>query len=336
MSAKDFRTWHATVLMSAVLARSEVPATKRARDKTIRAGYVEVSEALGNTPAVCKTSYVDRGGRPFFPGGTTIALRRGSARRFDALRLRGGHRPAPDRGGLDAAATEATVQSRQAREIGYSWSQRRLRGAQPVVNAFSRRYRGTSQSRAQARVTTESWCRRAVLHYSIAVTRFRAGLPAAGAPTRRVPRSLGGLARLVSASWGQHQGSGARRARPHVAGPVGGGQSSSTLRTSCGRAAPSSPRRGRQPRSVGGAASSSSRSEQRRVPLSGHVAISARRASRRAPAASPSGPGERAETVGGPRRALLQPRDHSPRVRTAPSTGRQPAQLAQPVGGGPV
>lgn len=74
MSAKDFRTWHATVLMSAVLARAGVPAAKRARDKTIRAGYVEVSEALGNTPAVCKTSYVDPRVVDLYHGGTTIAL----------------------------------------------------------------------------------------------------------------------------------------------------------------------------------------------------------------------------------------------------------------------
>lgn len=74
MSAKDFRTWHATVLMAAVLARDSVPATKRGRDRTIRSGYVEVSEALGNTPAVCKTNYVDPRVVDLYHGGTTIAL----------------------------------------------------------------------------------------------------------------------------------------------------------------------------------------------------------------------------------------------------------------------
>ena len=28
-------------------------------DRAVRSGYVEVSEALGNTPPVCKASYVD-------------------------------------------------------------------------------------------------------------------------------------------------------------------------------------------------------------------------------------------------------------------------------------
>lgn len=46
----------------------------RTRDKTVRSGYVEVSEALGNTPAVCKTSYADPRVVDLFHGGTTIAL----------------------------------------------------------------------------------------------------------------------------------------------------------------------------------------------------------------------------------------------------------------------
>jgi DNA topoisomerase IB len=74
MSAKDFRTWHATVLMAAVLAGSAVPASKRGRDRAVRAGYVEVSEALGNTPAVCKASYVDPRVVDLYQDGTVIAL----------------------------------------------------------------------------------------------------------------------------------------------------------------------------------------------------------------------------------------------------------------------
>jgi DNA topoisomerase-1 len=74
MSAKDFRTWHATVLMAAVLARSGRPSSRRRRDRAVRAGYVEVSEALGNTPAVCKSSYVDPRVVDLFHGGTTITL----------------------------------------------------------------------------------------------------------------------------------------------------------------------------------------------------------------------------------------------------------------------
>ena len=74
MSAKDFRTWHATVLMAAVLAREPVPAGRRGRDRAVRSGYVEVSEALGNTPAVCKASYVDPRVVDLYQDGTVIAL----------------------------------------------------------------------------------------------------------------------------------------------------------------------------------------------------------------------------------------------------------------------
>jgi len=75
MSAKDFRTWHATVLMSAVLARhTPVPRSQTARSTLVRAGYAEVSEALGNTPAVCRASYVDPRVVDLFHDGAVIAL----------------------------------------------------------------------------------------------------------------------------------------------------------------------------------------------------------------------------------------------------------------------
>jgi DNA topoisomerase IB len=72
MSAKDFRTWHATVLMAAVLAREPAPASRRGRDRVISAGYVEVSEALGNTPAVCRASYVDPRVIDLYHDGTVV------------------------------------------------------------------------------------------------------------------------------------------------------------------------------------------------------------------------------------------------------------------------
>jgi DNA topoisomerase-1 len=74
MSAKDFRTWHATVLMAAILGREPVPASRRARDRAVRSGYVEVSEALGNTPAVCRASYVDPRVVDLYHGGTVVAV----------------------------------------------------------------------------------------------------------------------------------------------------------------------------------------------------------------------------------------------------------------------
>jgi DNA topoisomerase IB len=51
-----------------------VPRSRTARTKLVRAGYLEVSEALGNTPAVCRSSYVDPRVVDLFHDGTVIDL----------------------------------------------------------------------------------------------------------------------------------------------------------------------------------------------------------------------------------------------------------------------
>jgi DNA topoisomerase IB len=59
-SAKDFRTWHATVLAARALAVStQALASKTAQKRAITRAIQEVSHYLGNTPAVCRASYVD-------------------------------------------------------------------------------------------------------------------------------------------------------------------------------------------------------------------------------------------------------------------------------------
>jgi DNA topoisomerase IB len=73
ITAKDFRTWNATVLMAAVLAETPTPASRTARQKAVRAAYVRVSEQLGNTPAVCKASYVDPRVVDRYESGETVA-----------------------------------------------------------------------------------------------------------------------------------------------------------------------------------------------------------------------------------------------------------------------
>jgi DNA topoisomerase IB len=73
ISAKDFRTWNATVLMAATLAGTTAPTSRTARKKAVRAAYVTVSEQLGNTPAVCKASYVDPRVVDRYESGETIS-----------------------------------------------------------------------------------------------------------------------------------------------------------------------------------------------------------------------------------------------------------------------
>jgi DNA topoisomerase I len=59
-SAKDFRTWSATVIAAVALAVSgRAAATPTARKRAISRAVEEVAYYLGNTPAVCRASYID-------------------------------------------------------------------------------------------------------------------------------------------------------------------------------------------------------------------------------------------------------------------------------------
>lgn len=72
-SAKDFRTWHGTVLAAVALAAAgEVPASATARRRRISDAVKEVASALGNTPAVARASYVDPRLLDRFEEGVTI------------------------------------------------------------------------------------------------------------------------------------------------------------------------------------------------------------------------------------------------------------------------
>lgn len=58
-SAKDFRTWAANVLCACALARTAPDGTTlRERRRQITAAVREVASHLGNTPVVCRTSYI--------------------------------------------------------------------------------------------------------------------------------------------------------------------------------------------------------------------------------------------------------------------------------------
>jgi DNA topoisomerase-1 len=59
-SAKDFRTWNATLLAAVALSVSgQVAATQSGRKRAISRAVKEVARYLGNTPAVCRGSYID-------------------------------------------------------------------------------------------------------------------------------------------------------------------------------------------------------------------------------------------------------------------------------------
>jgi len=86
-SAKDFRTWSATVL--AVRALCELPSasTKGRREKNVITAIEAVAGLLGNTRAVCRKSYVHPGVIDcYLDGSMRKVLERVSSRRTSGLR----------------------------------------------------------------------------------------------------------------------------------------------------------------------------------------------------------------------------------------------------------
>ncbi|HVW44488.1 MAG TPA: DNA topoisomerase IB [Amycolatopsis sp.] len=73
-TAKDLRTWHATVLAAAAFAAAGPAKSRRASRRTRAAVMREVAEELGNTPAIAKRSYVDPRVVQAYAEGVTIAV----------------------------------------------------------------------------------------------------------------------------------------------------------------------------------------------------------------------------------------------------------------------
>jgi DNA topoisomerase I len=73
-TAKDFRTWTATVLAAVGVAVSgRAAASATARKRAVARAVQEVAHYLGNTPAVCRASYIDPRVFDRFAAGETVA-----------------------------------------------------------------------------------------------------------------------------------------------------------------------------------------------------------------------------------------------------------------------
>ena len=73
-SAKDFRTWNATVIAAVYVAVHGPGAeTKAARKRVVNLAIRETASFLKNTPAVCRASYIDPRVFDRFDSGETIA-----------------------------------------------------------------------------------------------------------------------------------------------------------------------------------------------------------------------------------------------------------------------
>lgn len=75
-SAKDFRTWNATVLCAVHLAvhvdEEGPPRSRAARKRIANLAVRETAQYLNNTPAVCRSSYIDPRVFDRFDSGTTM------------------------------------------------------------------------------------------------------------------------------------------------------------------------------------------------------------------------------------------------------------------------
>ena len=72
-SAKDFRTWNATAIAAVALAvAGEVAGTRTGRKRAMNRAVKEVAYYLGNTPAVCRASYIDPRVFDRYQAGVTI------------------------------------------------------------------------------------------------------------------------------------------------------------------------------------------------------------------------------------------------------------------------
>lgn len=101
-SAKDFRTWSGTVHTAVQLALVDPrPGSARARRRAVVAAVKETAEHLGNTPAVCRSSYIDPRVLDLFDEGRTIAGHGWTGQ---------GHDPGDDMERVRAAAESALLE----------------------------------------------------------------------------------------------------------------------------------------------------------------------------------------------------------------------------------
>ena len=75
-SAKDFRTWAGTLICACALARAGTKAseTRADRKRKVVAAIKETAEMLGNTPAVCRSSYINPAVINSFEKGQSIGV----------------------------------------------------------------------------------------------------------------------------------------------------------------------------------------------------------------------------------------------------------------------
>jgi Topoisomerase IB len=85
-SAKDFRTWHGTLLAAEELAALGPPESEAKAKKSLVAAVRKVAEQLGNTPAVCRDCYIHPSVLESYQKGVTLEAFRRKSKRIVHLR----------------------------------------------------------------------------------------------------------------------------------------------------------------------------------------------------------------------------------------------------------
>lgn len=73
-TAKDFRTWHGTVIAASALYESGPAATKTEAKRHVKEAIEQAAEHLGNTPTICRKSYVHPGAIDAYHDGTLFEI----------------------------------------------------------------------------------------------------------------------------------------------------------------------------------------------------------------------------------------------------------------------
>jgi DNA topoisomerase-1 len=80
LTAKDFRTWAGSVFAFECLASQLVPQRKKDVKRAVVEAVACVSQRLGNTPAVCRKSYIHPAVIEAFEGGSGLSPTGGRSR----------------------------------------------------------------------------------------------------------------------------------------------------------------------------------------------------------------------------------------------------------------
>lgn len=91
-TAKDYRTWAATIGAAMLLCASERPDSQRACKRCIKQAIAVVADHLGHTPAVCRASYIHPRLLEDFAAGRLARLKLKHANALDVEALRAAER----------------------------------------------------------------------------------------------------------------------------------------------------------------------------------------------------------------------------------------------------